>query len=119
MRASEHLFQLHKAAAAHHGAMVTAHEGALAKAKAKDMKDGEDDVKFHKAAMASHQQMADFHEGAMDECSKAISDSLNKANQIVPDRVTGIVRPVPRAGQRPIGDGEVPIEFDKMFAIED
>jgi hypothetical protein len=121
MKASDHLFQFHKAANTHHTAMVKAHEAALKKAQGMKDGDGDDSSEFHKAAIQNHSAMADYHENGMSECSKAISDSLNKMNQLEPTNVRGVipshdVRPVLRAGQREISDAEVDPEFEKMFS---
>jgi hypothetical protein len=119
MKVSSHLEAFHKAAAEHHGEMVDAHQAAMAKGQDSSM------TAFHKAASSSHEKMQDFHATAVEECQKALTDSLGKeGDRIVPDQVRGVITSfptmIPRAGApaEPVRPN-VPVEFQDLVKIDD
>jgi hypothetical protein len=104
--------------------MVQAHEKVMEKIAGEE--ESAPHASFHKSAAASHQQMLDFHSAALEDCAKAVTDSLHKAEAIVPDRVSAFPRefsttvtPVLRAGQRQIEKSAVAPEFEHLVAIEE
>ena len=124
MKVSQHLESFHKAAVQHHTQMVQAHEKVMEKIAGEE--ESAPHASFHKSAAASHQQMLDFHSAALEDCTKAVTDSLQKADALVPDRVSAFPRefsttvtPVLRAGQRQIEKSAVAPEFEALVAIEE
>jgi hypothetical protein len=117
-RVSEHLHAMHKFHHEGRGEAIANHTAALEKAMA--MEPNGMVTTLLKAEIARHQKAQVYHGEAMTECEKATADHLNK---LQPTQISGIVpdvpRPVPRFGQPVPAKPNVPIEFEKVFSIED
>jgi hypothetical protein len=118
----EHLVTVHKRLSKHHAA-VSGHYLDMADCMGKaDNGDESTKAKGSLETLASeHSDMAQFHEDCAAKCSKAAADELNK---LVPSNVSAVVpdyiRAVPRAGAPPAAiKPNVPLEFEKVFAIDD
>jgi hypothetical protein len=118
--------KFHSAAAAEHSGLAALHHG-LAKldGAAHDGAVGE----HHKTMAAHHEKLSSLHKGYADhhadqaeKCAKAVDDQMNK---LAPTGVIGVtpnnpnIRAVPRAGQREPAKANVPVEFQKLFTVED
>ena len=121
--ASEHLYNFHKAAHAHHSEMIAAHRTALEKAAAMEPAGGPHTT-FHKSAIASHERMQAHHASAMEECSKAMAGEFEKSPQLMPTQVSTVypataVRAVPRNGAPAMPTPPaVDLEFQKLVDVE-
>jgi hypothetical protein len=82
------------------------------------------DAKTHEGMAEHYSAQGDHHADQAEKCMKAADGDLNK---LVPTGVSGVtptrVVAVPRAGQRPLPTSadkpDVPIEFQKLFTVED
>jgi hypothetical protein len=116
--------KFHAAAAAEHSGLAALHHG-LAKldGAAHDGAIGE----HHKTMAAHHEKLSSLHKGYADHhatqseaCAKAADGDLNKLQPL--NGISAVnpgVRAVPRAGQREPAKLNVPVEFQKMFSVED
>jgi hypothetical protein len=119
----EELAKFHKGRAAFYGKVAGSHGKA-------EMNDG-DSVFDHLAD--DHQAQAEIHESCAAACGKAMDDTdlTKRGRELVPTEIGGVtpdnpyyVRMVPRPGapQAPGGGNgtvKVPLEFEKMVAIEE
>ncbi|MFZ0520335.1 MAG: hypothetical protein WAL95_04895 [Candidatus Acidiferrales bacterium] len=138
MKVSDHLKKFHQHAAEHHDGLAKCYSkiasfGKAAKSQMKDG-DGESLADCLEKIAEHHEAAAEFHRDAMAECSKIAGDDLNKnssdlikrlehlESQVVPTRVSAVaptVTAVPRYGQQPMQRPNVPIQFEKLVAIEE
>lgn len=133
----QHLSSMHEQSASHHGAMKKCEmaKAALHRSMHKAAMDAGQEHSAHdgladqcEKAAGHHEAMESFHKAAMDECMKSVEADLNK---LVPTQVSAVaptnpwgIRPVTRDGQRPMNDApaarpNVPIQFEKLVAVED
>jgi hypothetical protein len=136
----EHLAGLHKNFAehfreksSHHQAVAKSHEEHASLHdelhKSTGVKTHKDFATRHRADAAVHKSMAghyseqaDHHAGKAEDCAKAADDQMNK---LAPTAVSGVtrdnpnIRAVPRPGQREPAKANVPVEFQKLFTVED
>jgi hypothetical protein len=137
----EHLADVHKRTAAHHGTKAALHETAAThyKALAKHLSKTEtteaakDSKGLLEALSAIHEQhsqehanMAEFHSACAEKCDKA-ADAAD-LNKIVPTQVSVVaptrptITPVLRPGQREISSADMSKmspEFQKLFSTTD
>jgi hypothetical protein len=120
----QHLQKLHEDSVAHHEAAAE-HHRTLAKCfKAEGgLESAEDIAAAHEGLAKSHDKMAANHEAM----SKAVgADDLSKADQLVPDRISGVIThfpgitPIPRYGAPDRSQkANVSVEFEKLVSVEE
>ena len=134
----QHLQTLHTNLADHHQkktehhAKMASHFAKLAKhlGKTETTEAAKDSKGILEALASEHEEMSQHHAGQVEHhnaqveaCMKADAGDLNKLVPTSVSAVTPGVRAVPRPGQQPVNKApekpNVPLEFQKMFEVED
>jgi hypothetical protein len=117
-----HLADMHKREAAHHTAAAGHFQElvkCIAKASNEEVTNGKDTLA---ALVSEHQSMATYHADCADKCAKANDNDLDK---LQPSQVSGLalersgIHAIPRTGQPVPVIPNVPLEFEKVFSIDD
>ena len=139
----QHLQTLHTNLADHHQkktehhAKMASHFAKLAKhlGKTETTEAAKDSKGILEALASEHEEMSqhhagqvEFHHAQIEGCMKGMDSDLEKrANQLQPlNGISGVtpgVRAVPRPGQQPVNKApekpNVPLEFQKLFTVEE
>jgi hypothetical protein len=119
-----HLADFHKRASEHHANMA-GHFQRIAKCVEKTEAANGSGKETLSAMADEHVAMSEYHSAACDKCAKAAASDLEKANQVMPTRVSAIAptapaRAVPRFGQPETpAAAAVPYQFAKLVEIDE
>jgi hypothetical protein len=104
MSVAEHLRGVHKALGEHHARMAKL-------AKGRGDKDAQDE----------HESMSNYHTQEAEKCAQGMTKAMgdDDPNSLVPDRISGVITPVPRYGAPQMTKAAVDPMFAHLVEVEE